>query len=68
MNRNIEAERARLQMTKEALSAQLGITSKTYSSYVREDTPIPSDVLREMSKLFRCSTDYLLGLDGKHTG
>ena len=63
MNSNIEAERGRLQMTKEALSAELGITSKTYLSYVRGDTPIPSDVLLKMAQLFRCGTDYLLGLD-----
>lgn len=31
-------------------------------SYVRGDTPIPSDVLLEMSKLFHCTTDYLLGI------
>lgn len=62
MNLNIEAERARMQLTKEALSEKLGITSKTYLSYVRGDTPIPSDVLLEMSSMFNCSTDYLLGL------
>ena len=59
---NIEAERGRLQMTKEELSKRLHISSKTYLSYVRGDTPIPSDILLEMSKLFHCSTDYLLGI------
>lgn len=62
MKCNIEAERGRLQMTKEELASKLHISSKTYLSYVRGDTPIPSDVLLEMSKLFRCSTDYLLGI------
>lgn len=62
LNVNIEAERGRLQMTKEELASKLHISSKTYLSYVRGDTPIPSDVLLEMSKLFRCSTDYLLGI------
>jgi Predicted transcriptional regulators len=60
MRLNIEAERSRLQMTKESLSQELGITSKTYLSYIREDSPIPSDVLLSMAKLFGCSTDYLL--------
>lgn len=60
---NLEAERARLGLTKEALSAKLRISSKTYLSYVRGDTPIPSDVLERMAGLFKCSTDYLLGLD-----
>ena len=35
MRNNIEAERGRLQMTKEKLSNELGISSKTYLSYVR---------------------------------
>lgn len=61
MTSNIEAERARLNMTKEEISKRLGITSKTYLAYVRGKT-IPSDVLVEMSKMFGCSTDYLLGL------
>lgn len=65
MNVNIEAERARFQFTKEELSSRLGITSKTYLKYIRGDTPIPSDVLLGMAKLFCCTTDYLLGLDGK---
>lgn len=62
MKVNIEAERGRLQMTKEELSRDLGITSKTYLSYVRGGTPIPSDVLIKMATLFGCSVDYLLGL------
>lgn len=61
MNVNIEAERSRNQLTKEALSAKLGITSKTYTKYIRGDTPIPSDVLLDMADMFCCTTDYLLG-------
>lgn len=68
MNVNIEAERVRKQLTKEALSVTLGITSKTYSNYVRGETPIPSDVLLQMAKLFHCSTDYLLGFDLEQSG
>ncbi len=67
MNVNIEAERVRGQMTKEELSAKLGISSKTYSNYVKGDTPIPSDVLVNMARLFNCRTDYLLGLDTGQT-
>lgn len=62
MKVNIEAERVRYQMTKEELSNKLGITQKTYTNYVNEITPIPSNVLLSMAKMFCCSTDYLLGL------
>lgn len=65
LNVNIEVERVRKQFTKEELSAKLGIASKTYTNYVRGDTPIPSDVLIEMASIFHCTTDYLLGL-GAH--
>lgn len=43
MLNNIEAERGRLQLSKEELSKQLGITSKTYLSYIRGKA-IPSTV------------------------
>lgn len=64
MKRNIEAERSRLQLTKAEISRMLGITQKTYMSYVNEKTPIPSNVLVDMKRIFSCSTDYLLGLSG----
>lgn len=63
MKVNIEAERARWQFTKEELSSQLGISSKSYLAYVRDERSIPSDTLIKMAALFHCSTDYLLGLD-----
>jgi len=58
---NIEAERARLQMTKEQMCAELGITNKTYLSYIRGGS-IPSTVLVKLSEMTGKSTDYLLGL------
>ena len=58
---NIEAERARLQLTKEQLSEMLGITSTTYLKYVR-GANIPSETLLKMRSIFNCSVDYLLGI------
>ena len=60
MNSNIEAERARLQLTKSDLAKTLGISLKTYSNYVQGKTPIPSNILVHMADLFNCKTDYLL--------
>lgn len=62
-NVNIEVERVRQQLNKEELSKKLGITSRTYTNYVRGESPIPSDVLIKMATVFHCTTDYLLGLD-----
>lgn len=58
---NIEAERARLRMTKSQIAKQLGITERTYSNYIHGVHAIPSKVLLDMATLFSCSTDYLLG-------
>lgn len=63
---NIEAERGRKQMSKEALSRELNITSRTYWNYLA-GRPIPSDKLVHMARLFECSTDYLLGLTNRRT-
>lgn len=63
---NIEAERGRLGFTKEEMAKLLGISSKTYRSYI-SGKAIPSSVLINMSKLFNCSVDYLLDLEAKKT-
>ena len=61
MLKNIEAERGRLGLSKEAISKKLKITSKTYNGYIGGN-PIPSDVLIAMADMFDCRIDYLLGL------
>lgn len=61
MLKNIEAERGRLGLSKEAISKELNITSKTYNGYIGGN-PIPSDVLIAMADMFNCRVDYLLGL------
>lgn len=57
---NIEAERARMRLTKSALAEKLQISLNTYKSYV-SGSSIPSDKLTAMADLFGCSIDYLLG-------
>ena len=58
---NIEAERARLQMTKREFEHALGITDKTYRSYIAGGT-IPSTILEKLRAMTGKSVDYLLGL------
>ena len=62
--RNIEAERVRSGLSKEALSEQLGITSKTYLSWIRGTTEIPSGKLKLMSQKWGVTIEYLLELSG----
>lgn len=63
---NIEAERARLQLTKTQMCEKLGITGKTYLSYIRGGN-IPSEKLELLRELTGKSADYLLGFDSEVT-
>lgn len=58
---NIEAERARKQMTKEETASQFGVSTKTYYNWINEDVDIPSKKLLLMSTFFDVSMEYLLG-------
>ena len=66
MRKNIEAERGRMGLTKEAMASALNITAKTYNKYI-DGRPIPSDVLIAMADMFDCRVDYLLGLTDSRT-
>lgn len=57
---NIEAERARMGLTREALAAKLSVNRKTLRKWVNQGN-IPQKKLAEMANLFGCSADYLLG-------
>lgn len=65
MLNNIEAERARNQMTQEAIADNLGITTKTYRAWIKEETDVPSSALIKLSLLFGVDIDYLLEGDVK---
>ena len=58
---HIEEERRRAGMTKDRLCKEIGITVRTYWNY-SQGSPIPSDKLIAMARMFECSADYLLGL------
>ncbi|EOS38053.1 hypothetical protein C808_03097 [Lachnospiraceae bacterium M18-1] len=59
---NIEAERARRQMSKGETAKELGVSTKTYYNWINESVDIPSSKLLEMSRFFGTSMEYLLGL------
>ena len=53
-------------MSKEGISRELGVNSRTYWNYVM-GKPIHSDKLIMMARMFGCTTDYLLGLTDERT-
>lgn len=59
---NIEAERARLGMSKDDFAKKIGIATKTYYNWINGVNPIPSDTLIDISSICNVDTDYLLGL------
>lgn len=59
--KNIEAERARNGMSKEAFAAELGVATKTYYNWLNGTNPIPSTALIKMADILKVSIDYLLG-------
>lgn len=59
----IAGERGRAGLSQEQLANELGVKSRaTISAWEKGEADIPSSMLVKMSKFFRCSTDYLLGL------
>lgn len=58
---NIEAERARIGMTKEGLAKNLGVSLGTLKNWQSKKTEIPVSKLVAMASLFNVTTDYLLG-------
>lgn len=57
---NIEAERSRMNISQNSLAQKLGVERKTYYNWLTKGN-IPVNILIELSDLFDCSTDYLLG-------
>ena len=58
---NIEAERARIGLSKEKFAKELGVATKTYYNWLNGVNPIPINILMKMSDLCGVKIDYLLG-------
>ncbi len=57
---NIEAERARVNISQEELAEKLNIERKTYYNWLTKGN-IPVSSLMTLADMFDCSVDYLLG-------
>ena len=60
---NIEAERARIGMTRTSLAAAIGVSTGTLKNWQNGRTEIPASKIVALATIFGVRTDYLLGLD-----
>ena len=65
----IESERERKGLSQAELGAELNppVSERTVCEWEKGTTPIPATQLPNLTKLFRCSADYLLGLTDERT-
>jgi len=61
MNR-IKELRNEVNMNAIELSMKLNVSKRTISNIEKEDANISSNILINLSEIFNCSTDYILGL------
>jgi len=66
-HKNLASERVRVGMTQEQLATELGIATSTLVRYEADTDAIPAPVLASASRLFGCSTDYLLDMTDERT-
>ena len=52
-------------LVQKEIAAYLGIDQRTYSNYEIGKREIPTHLLTKLAKLYKTSTDYILGLTDK---
>lgn len=62
---SINAEQARNNITNKQLAEKLGVSDRTITNWKSGRTEIPASKLLAMSKMFNCTTDYLLATDAQ---
>lgn len=62
MNRNIRSERVRIGLTAKEAAQRIGVHANTLLSWERGESEPDGWDIEQMTSLFGCSADYLLGL------
>lgn len=64
---NLKELRLKYKMTQKELADKIGVTKSVVSYYeLQERSPSP-EILIKLSGIFHVTTDYLLGIEHKHT-
>ena len=59
---SINAECARMSLTRSELAQSLGVTRSTLASWQAGKTEIPASAIIAMARMWNVSADYILGL------
>lgn len=54
-------------MTQQQLAQKLGVTKSVVSYYEQQERSPSPEILIHLSRIFRTSTDFLLGIDNRRT-
>lgn len=64
---NIRSERARLGLSQGELASILDVDESTLRRWESDASPVKACHLKRMSELFKCTVDYLLGMNEERT-
>lgn len=67
MPNNIKSERNRANLTQKDLAEKLNTSEGTVRDWEKGRRTMPSNKLLEMSAIFGCTTDYILGRSSERT-
>lgn len=59
----IEAERIKRELSREDFAKSLGVTVRTVQNWQNGKTEIPMSKMIQLTRIWNCSADYLLGID-----
>ena len=59
---SINAECARMNLSRSELARMLGVTRKTFANWQSGKTEIPASAIIAMAEMWNVSADYILGL------
>lgn len=65
MDERLKELRENRQLSQEEVGKILGVTRATISGYECGNAQPPADIIVKLASLYRCTSDYILGLDSQ---
>lgn len=67
MPNNIKSERVRLNISQKELGDMLGVDESTVARWERDIAPVKAGYLKQLSDIFHCTIDYIIGRTDERT-